>query len=121
MAMETRQGRAGARHRRVVVAPRLDELHGPTSGVIELPNRLLWRPDRHVNLDHPAILQWMYAVVLREAATVDELRTWLDGDTLVRLWPEIYLPRWVRQAWRDRHPELGDYAPASRSAPPLSA
>jgi hypothetical protein len=119
--METRQGRAGARHRRVVVAPRLDELHGPTSGVVELPNRLLWRPDRHVDLDNPAILAWMYAVVLREAATVDELRTWLDGDTLVRLWPEIYLPRWVRRAWRDRHPQLGAYAPASRSAPPLSA
>ena len=119
--MTMRQGRAGARHRRVVVAPRLDELHGPVSGVIELPNRLLWRPDRHVDLDRPAALELMYETVLREAVTVEELRTWIDGPTLVRVWPELYLPRWVRQGWRDRHPELGDYAPASRSAPPLSA
>lgn len=119
--MTRQQGRAGARHRRVVVAPRLDELHGPTSGVIELPLRLFWQPDRHVDLDSPPLLQWMYAAVLREAVSVEELRTWLDGPTLVRLWPELYLPIWVRRAWRERHPELGDYAPASRSGPPLSA
>jgi hypothetical protein len=113
------QGRAGARHRRVVTAPRLDELHGPTSGVIELPNRLLWRPDRHVNLDSPALLKWMYAAVLREAASVEELQAWLDGPTLIRVWPDLYLPRWVRAAWQERHPELAAQAPASRS--PLSA
>jgi hypothetical protein len=63
----------------------------------------------------------MCETVLREAKSADELRTWLDGATLIRLWPELYLPRWVRQAWRDRHPELGDYAPASRSRPRMSA
>jgi hypothetical protein len=121
MAMDRQHGRAGARHRRVIVAPRLDELHGPVGGVIELPLRLFWQPDRHVDLDNPALLQWMYQAVLREARSVEELRTWLDGPTLVRLWPELYLPAWVRRAWRERHPALGDYAPASRSGPPLSA
>ena len=115
MAMDRQHGRAGARHRRVVTAPRLDELHGPVSGVIELPNRLYWQPDRHVDLDNPALLQWMYAAVLREAVSVEELRTWIDGPTLVRLWPDLYLPRWVRSAWQDRHPELAAQAPASGS------
>jgi hypothetical protein len=113
--MDQQHGRAGARHRRVVTAPCLAELRGPTGGVIELPTRLLWRPDRHVDLDNPALLQWMYQVVLREAIRVDELRTWLDGETLVRVWPDLYLPQWVRQAWQQRHPELAAQAPASRS------
>jgi hypothetical protein len=35
-----------------------------------------------------------------------ELNTWLDADTLRRLWPELYLPKGVRRAWELRHPEL---------------
>jgi hypothetical protein len=62
----------------------------------------------------------MYEVDLREAVSVEELRTWLDGPTLVRLGPQMYLSAWVRRAWRAGHPALGGYAPASRSAPPLS-
>jgi hypothetical protein len=84
----------------------LTELHGPTGGVVELPNRLFWQPDRRVDLDDPALLAWMYETVLTEAATLDELRTWLDGPTLVRLWPELFVPRGVRQAWEERHPVL---------------
>jgi hypothetical protein len=48
----------------------------------------------------------MYETVLREATTADELRTWLDRDTLIRLWPELFLPRGVRSAWEERHPSL---------------
>jgi hypothetical protein len=112
---------ARAPRTRVVTAPSLNELRGPVSGVIELPRRLFWQPDRHVDLDDPALLAWTYETVLREAVSVEELRTWLDGPTLVRLWPELYLPRWVRQAWQARHPELADHAPASKSGPRLSA
>jgi hypothetical protein len=84
----------------------LTELHGPTSGVVELPHRLFWQPDRRVNLDHPALLAWMYETVLREAATDEELRTWLDGPTLTRLWDSLFLPRDVRLAWEERQPAL---------------
>jgi hypothetical protein len=92
--------------RRALVAPDLGELHGPTSGVIELPHRLFWQKDRRFDLDQPFILQWVYEMVLREAIRLDELRTWLDGPTLVRLWPALYLPRGVRRDWEARHPEL---------------
>ena len=92
--------------RRAVVAPSLSELHGPLSGTVELPQRLFWQPDRHVDLDAPGLLIWMYETVLREAATVDELCTWLHGPTLVRLWSDLYLPAGVRQAWEERHPVL---------------
>jgi hypothetical protein len=92
--------------RRVVTAARLSDLHGPTSGVVELPHRMFWQPDRHVNLDSPGLLQWTYETVLREAASVAELERWLDGPTLVRLWPDLYLPAAVRLAWQQRHPDL---------------
>jgi hypothetical protein len=46
-------------------------------------------PTGRVNLDHPAQLAWLYETVLREAATADELRAWLDGPTLVRIWADL--------------------------------
>jgi hypothetical protein len=119
VTMDRPPSRTVTPHKRVVTARRLAELHGPGSGVIELPHRLLWQADRHVNLDNPALLRWAYQIVLREAVTVEELRTWLDGETLIRVWPDLYLPRWVRRAWQEQHPELAAQARASR--PKLSA
>ncbi|MGV9766375.1 hypothetical protein [Micromonospora tulbaghiae] len=92
--------------RRAVVADDLSELCGPSNGVVELPHRLFWQPDRHVDLDRPGLLPWMYETVLTEAVRTDELRTWLHGPTLVRLWSTLYLPRTVRRAWEERHPML---------------
>ncbi|HKD97756.1 MAG TPA: hypothetical protein VKB69_09155 [Micromonosporaceae bacterium] len=104
---EARPGRAA------VVAPDLAALGGPVSGVVELPVRLFWQPDRRINIDTPGVLGWMYETVLREAASVAELRDWLDGETLVRLWPDLFLPRGVRAAWEDRHPRLRRHAAAA--------
>ena len=106
----SRTGRPG---RPTVVAPDLDALHGPTRGVVELPLRLFWQPDRHVDLDSGALLAWMYETVLREATTLDELTRWLDGPTLVRLWPDLFLPRGVRVAWERRHAVLRGHSVAA--------
>lgn len=95
-----------------MVVADLSRLHGPTRGVVELPHRLFWQPDRRVNLDNPAVLAWMYETVLREAVTEQELSTWLDGPTLLRLWDELYLPRGIRAAWEQRHPGLSRRAAA---------
>lgn len=92
--------------RRAVVVSDLGELRGPIAGVVELPHRLFWQPDRHVDLDHPGLLAWMYETVLTESVHPDELWTWLHGPTLTRLWPQLYLPRGVRRAWEERHPVL---------------
>ena len=93
-------------HRPVLVAGTLDELAGPTRGTVELPLRLWWNPDRTFDLSQPTMLAWMYENVLREAIRVDELRGFLDGPTLERLWPQLNLPRAVRAAWEARHPRL---------------
>jgi hypothetical protein len=95
------------------VAADLTELRGPTEGIVELPHRLFWQPNRKIDLDKPALLAWMYETVLREAVTPDELHAWLDGATLVRLWPDLFVPRGVRAAWERQHPMLRTQAVAA--------
>ncbi|MFC0004067.1 hypothetical protein [Micromonospora siamensis] len=92
--------------RRAVVVLDLGELRGPVSGVVELPHRLFWQPERRVDLDSPGLLPWMYETVLTEAVDPDELRDWLHGPTLTALWPDLYLPRGVRRAWEEHHAVL---------------
>jgi hypothetical protein len=110
--MTTRDGVSGGLTSRpgrlALVAPDLTQLRGPTTGVIELPHRLVWQPapNRRFDLDDEYERLKVYEIVLREAIRVDELTTWLDAALLRRLWPELYLPRGVRRAWETRHPVL---------------
>jgi hypothetical protein len=110
-------------HRPVLVAGTLRELTGPERGLVELPLRLWWNPHRTFDLDQPTMLQWMYENVLREALHVDELRTYLHGPTLIRVWPELNLPRGVRAAWEARHPRLrhAQTAPTTAAGAPTRA
>ena len=91
--------------RGVLVAARLDDLQGPVRGRVELPIWLFWYPDRTFDLDVPGMMAWMYQTVLREAASPADL-AFLNGDMLTALWPELYLPKGVRQAWEEQHPAL---------------
>ena len=93
--------------RLAVVAASLADLEGPTEGTIELPLWLFWSsPDRTFDLSQPFMLRSMYETVLGEASRPEDLTTYLDGDTLIALWPDLYLPKGVQQAWEDRHPVL---------------
>jgi hypothetical protein len=38
----------------------------------------------------------MYGTVLREAVTTEEVSSWLDGPTLVRVWHGLFTPRAIR-------------------------
>lgn len=108
-----RRGSGARPGRRALVIPDLDELVGPTSGTVELPLRLLWLPNRRLDLDNIELLKFMYQQVLDSAVTADELRAWLHGPTLIRLWSTLGLPRGLRQAWEDRHPQLRTLAVAA--------
>jgi hypothetical protein len=89
-----------------VVAETLEELRGPTSGTVTLPHHLDWSGNATYVLDRPARLASMYKTVLTEAASRGDLRTWLDGRLLLRLWPDLWLPPQLRRAWEGHFPEL---------------
>ena len=98
---QARPGRAG------LVAASLADLRGPAHGVVELPLRLFWSaPDRTFDLGQPSMLQAMYEAVLREASRPDDLASYLNGEVLVAVWPELFLPKGLRRVWEDRHPAL---------------
>jgi hypothetical protein len=107
---QARPGRAA------LVADDLAQLHGPTTGTVELPLRMFWYPDRTFDLDKPGMLEWLYRIVLREASRPEDLTTYLDGATLVGMWPGLHLPRGVRRAWEERHPLLRAAAAAAAAA-----
>jgi hypothetical protein len=92
--------------RTVAVADDLNELRGPLTGRHRLPHHLD-ASARH--LYDFADEQWRelaYRTVLMEAGSQTDLTEWLDKDALLALWPQLYLPPFVRQAWERRHPEL---------------
>jgi hypothetical protein len=93
--------------RRVIVVTDLASLRGPLRGTVELPLRLYWSgPSPVFDLGEPYLARWLYQIVLREASRPEDLTGYLDRDTLIALWPELHLPKGVRQAWEEHHPPL---------------
>jgi hypothetical protein len=91
----------------VTVVSSLADLRGPTEGLIKLPLWLFWSSPGHTfDLGDRDMLLWYYQTVLREAGRREDLIAHLDGETLIALWPDLYLPKGVRQAWEDQHPVL---------------
>ena len=104
-----------------MVVASLAELRGPAEGSVELPLWLFWSSPGHAfDLGDPDMRRWLYQIVLREAGRLEDLAAYLDGDSLIALWPDLYLPKGVRQAWEDKHPALRAAAAAAagcRSVP----
>ncbi|MGP3917427.1 hypothetical protein [Nonomuraea sp. 10N515B] len=99
-------GRGYGALRPYVVPATLEELTGPTTGVITLPRHLDWGPERSYDLDQIADARLLYMRVIRESATPDDLQRFLNAALLRRLWPELVLPPRVQALWLDRFPEL---------------
>jgi hypothetical protein len=93
--------------RRVLVVLNLADLRGPVAGLVELPIRLFWSGASPMfDIGNPGTRQWVYETVLQQASRPEDLTTLLDGRTLVALWPRLFVPKGVRQAWEDEHPVL---------------
>src|ERR671919_2955965 len=80
----------------------LEELTGPTSGVVELPLRLDWSEQGRYDLSDPLQLNLMYERVIRESMRVEDLRTYLDGPTLRRGGGGPLVPPQGRGGWGGR-------------------
>lgn len=91
--------------RPVLVPETLTELTGPTTGMVTLPTWIDWTPRKTYNLDDKFDRADFYRVVISEAQP-SEMAGYLDGATLVKIWPSLGLPKNVRPAWEARFPEL---------------
>jgi len=104
------------RHRpgkRAVVVTDLAHLHGPASGVVVLPHWLYWSPAGHTwNLDNPEQTRAMYEHVLNNVVEASDLTSYLHAGTLVAIWPDLWLPKGIRSAWEEYHPQLRGAAAA---------
>ena len=92
--------------RRVVVAVDLHALRGPLQGRWQLPLHLDSSARPFYDFDAAGDRAQAYQVVLLEATETADLEQWLQQDELLRMWPELYLPRHVRTAWQSEHPVL---------------
>ena len=105
-------GSTYAEQRHYVIPASLSDLRGPVTGVVTLDQRLDWSGDGRYDLDDPGDLQVLYQTVLNQAGTADELSQWLDKQTLLQVWHELWLPGRLRALWQAHFPEL--------SAPPTA-
>lgn len=72
--------------------------------MVSLPLRLYSSglgPARVFDLRDEAERIELYQIVLTEG-TVDDLCHYIEADELVRLWPQLWLPAHVREAWHSR-------------------
>ncbi|WP_448058420.1 hypothetical protein [Cellulomonas hominis] len=84
----------------------LDDLQGPTSGVVRVRAYIDTSQDPTYDLDAESDVLALYSRVVR-AGSAQEQCLLLDRSTLERLWPDLMLPRRCRDAWTHRFPELG--------------
>ncbi|MFI1993019.1 hypothetical protein [Actinoplanes sp. NPDC020271] len=106
----TRDGRRdrSAAHRAPAVPDRIDDLHGNSLGVLEVPHHMACghASRRRYDLEDPAQLRHAYAQVLCEAAGCGEVEDLINPAMLRRVWRDLHLPSRVREAWETRHPSL---------------
>lgn len=87
------------------VPDRLEQLHGPRSGRMELPRNVYWGPAAAVDLDTVGGVMKAYQAALREGRVVDQVEL-LNRDLLIEVWGDLMLPGRLRELWESRFPEL---------------
>ena len=106
----TRDGRRNrsAARRAPAVPNRIDDLHGNSLGVLEVPHHMGCghASRRRSDLEDPVQLRHAYQKVLCEAAGCVEVEDLINPATLRRVWRDLHLPSRVREAWETRHPSL---------------
>ncbi|MFJ8804425.1 hypothetical protein [Streptomyces sp. NPDC102487] len=85
----------------------LDDLHGPTQGVVELPLHMAWSGMTSYDMSKPRQRMGLYRTVLHEGLR-DDLPRYLNQDLLLQLWPVLrtLVGRTVRAVWEDAFPKL---------------
>ncbi len=95
-------GRRVGWRRPVAIPDDVDDPHlTKASGTVELPDHVYWSgPRRTWDLDDVRQRAQVYELILTEGTEAD-VRRFIDVRELVALWPRLYLPAHVREAWLD--------------------
>ena len=110
-------GTPAARYRRPYAVPEsLALLRGPSSGTVRLPTHMDWSGNAAYDLDAPGRIVDLYRAVLIEAATPQDLYTYLDAAVLRRLWAMLWLPAQLRRAWEQKFPVLAEISRITATA-----
>jgi hypothetical protein len=106
-ARDGRKNRSAAT-RAPAVPDRIDDLHGHSVGVLEVPHHMACgHPSRRrYELEDPAQVRQAYEQVLCEAANCGEVEDLINPAMLRRVWRDLHLPSRIRAAWETRHPSL---------------
>ncbi|MFD7015326.1 hypothetical protein [Streptomyces sp. NPDC059928] len=86
---------------------RLEDLHGPAHGTVDLPLHVVWSGRRSFDVDAPRPRMGLYRTVLAEGQQQDVMN-FLNRDLLIAQWPVLrtLISRLVRDVWEERFPEL---------------
>jgi hypothetical protein len=89
----------------------LDELHGPTHGVVELPLHMAWSGMASYDMGKPRQRMGLYRTVLHEGLREglrEDLPRYLNQELLLQMWPVLrtLVGRTVRAVWEDAFPQL---------------
>ena len=90
----------------------LDELHGPTQGVVVLPRHLAWPGLREFDIADDRLRRSLYGIVLTQGRRIDVAR-FVNARLLRQDWPQLRTsldPR-IRKGW-ERRLALGTPPPA---------
>ncbi|MEV6759622.1 hypothetical protein AB0N16_03020 [Streptomyces sp. NPDC051105] len=92
----------------------LNELHGPTQGIVELPLHMAWSGMTSYDLSKPRQRMGLYRTVLHEGLH-DDLPRYLNQNLLLQLWPVLrtLVGRTVRTVWEDAFPQLASHTQAA--------
>jgi hypothetical protein len=80
----------------------LDELRGPTQGVVDLPLHMAWSGMTSYDLGKPRQRMGLYRTVLHKGLH-DDLPRYLNQDLLLQLWP-VLRTLTGRTVWEDAFP-----------------
>ena len=83
----------------------ISALHGPATGMLELPITVHWGPQRLFDLDRPGLRRAAYRAIVREGTTADQ-EALLNAGLLTQVWPDLLLPERCRTLWETTFSEL---------------
>lgn len=83
----------------------LDDLRGPTEGIVTVSPRISSAPQRTFNLADPGMRRWLYEQTVRDGLAREQVAI-LNRAWLLNLWSELNLPARCRAEWELAFPEL---------------